>query len=144
MEYNFKSTLFQIKAGEDGATNQGFYGEELSEWLGQKLSQYYFLMGQGPEDWGWYVEVKDDLFCYMIGCVNDDLRALYYSEKVPLGEDVTWRVVFLKAKPKNIRIWFKQLFNKSDKKLRKEIFLFRLTTILKEESQIYSLTLLEG
>ncbi len=67
----FTSTAFPAYPGEDKEINPGIFGKRLAEFLAEGLREQGFkVLGVGPEDWGWMVEIENQEFPLWIGCAN--------------------------------------------------------------------------
>jgi hypothetical protein len=65
----FRSDLFPPEPGEDEMVNPGLYGKRLAEFLVAGLRRAGFDCQQPfPEDWGWHIDVSNDVFPLWIGC----------------------------------------------------------------------------
>ena len=68
-EVTFRSDKFPPYDGEEEQINPGLWGKRLAEYLVEKLA------GTGveteepiPEDWGWYIPIKNERFRLAICC----------------------------------------------------------------------------
>ena len=69
----FKSEKFPPYEGEEEETNAGLWGRRLAEYLQAKLPEFGIsVLGIGPEDWGWMVELESNDFPLWIGCGHQD------------------------------------------------------------------------
>jgi hypothetical protein len=91
--YHFRSSLFDIEAGEDAGTNPGCYGKQLAHWLKARLaSAGYTAVEVIPEDWGWCVMCQRDPFLLWVGCgnVQEDFDQLLPEGAPPQAAEVVW------------------------------------------------------
>jgi hypothetical protein len=72
-QVTFRSDKFPPYDGEEEEINPGVWGKRLAEYFVERLK------GQGieteeiiPEDWGWYVPIKNDGFRLAICCGHQD------------------------------------------------------------------------
>jgi hypothetical protein len=89
----FKSTQFEIVAGEDEDTNPQIYGLRLAEFIAEHLNTAGYEVTVYAEDWGRCVELKHPDFLSFVGCSS-------YDE----GE---WQIQICPYKPV-VRRWFKK------------------------------------
>jgi hypothetical protein len=69
--YWFKSTLFEIEAGEDDEINPGIFGRQLARWLKTKLQgQGYVVEDIINEDWGRCLMCQRTPFWLWVGVGN--------------------------------------------------------------------------
>jgi hypothetical protein len=67
----FTSSQFDIAAETPNPINP-IAGEGVLNWLREKLrSAGYVVTAPGPEDWGWYIYVKDQESSYLVGASSD-------------------------------------------------------------------------
>ena len=79
-EVEFTSGMFKVMPGEEQKTNPGRIGQALAEWVSKALEAESIPVARiVPEDWGWCVPTKNDLFRLWVGCANMD------------GEQNRWR-----------------------------------------------------
>lgn len=83
-EVTFRSDKFPAYDREEDQINPGLWGKRLAEYLVEKLA------GTGveteepiPEDWGWYIPIKNDRFRLAICCGHqngDDDEFLCFTD----------------------------------------------------------------
>ena len=67
----FRSTAFPAYPGEDEEVNPGLYGKRLAQFLTTELPKTGFVVeGMNAEDWGWRLDLQNNLFPLWIGCAN--------------------------------------------------------------------------
>ncbi len=67
----FTSSQFDVAAETPNPINP-IAGEGVLNWLREKLrSAGYVVTAPEPEDWGWYVYVKDQESSYLVGASSD-------------------------------------------------------------------------
>ncbi|MFB3895042.1 MAG: hypothetical protein ACE14V_01950 [bacterium] len=67
----FRSDKFPAYEGESEFINPGIYGKRLAEFLAAGLKEQGFEPKEPkPEDWGWYLTIKNKGFRLWIGCAN--------------------------------------------------------------------------
>jgi hypothetical protein len=67
----FRSSAFPALPGEEEAVNPGRHGRRLADLLAAKLPGHGFeVIRLGCEDWGWRIDLRNDLFPLWIGCGN--------------------------------------------------------------------------
>lgn len=67
----FRSTAFPAYPCEDEKVNPGLYGKRLAQFLAAELpGSGYVVEGLNAEDWGWRLDLQNDLFPLWIGCAN--------------------------------------------------------------------------
>ena len=77
--YCFLSNRFKPVVDEDENTNPGIYGQELSEWLAEKLKNTGYAVKEiVPEDWGWCIVLDGfQRYFFWVGCNGE-----YYDDKL--------------------------------------------------------------
>ncbi len=69
----FCSDSFAPYPGEEEDINPGRWGKKISEYIYEGLKAQGFNVAEPtPEDWGWKIDVQNDLFPIWIGCGNYD------------------------------------------------------------------------
>jgi len=59
----FRSAKFPPYDGEEEQINPGLWGKRLAEYLVEKLKEHGIeTEAMNPEDWGWYVPIKNEAF----------------------------------------------------------------------------------
>ena len=120
--YWFKSTLFDVEAGEEEEVNPGRTGRQLARWLKERLeSAGYADVDVIPEDWGWCVMCQRDPFMLWVGCGNVDEP----GAAMPPKEESVWHC-FAHAETGI----FKRLFGKVDTALALKLLNGQLNEIL--------------
>jgi len=67
----FRSNKFPPYEGEEEQINPGLYGKRLAEYLVEKLKEMKIETEQIiPEDWGWYIPIRNDGFRLAICCAH--------------------------------------------------------------------------
>lgn len=67
--YWFRTTRFQVIAGEDNDTGPGIYGRELAHWLRDGLVAAGYPRAEArPESWGWCILVAEHPRLLWVGC----------------------------------------------------------------------------
>jgi len=109
--YWFKSTKFEIEAGEDADINPRIYGRQLAIWLKGHLEQSgYPVEDVINEDWGRCLMCQRDPFMLWVGCGNmSDHTAAKADDAPPSKETVTWHCFATAEVP-----FLKQIFGKMD------------------------------
>lgn len=65
----FRSSAFPPYPGEEEQVNPGLYGKRLAEFLVPALKEAGFEPDEpDPEDWGWYITIKNKGFGLWVGC----------------------------------------------------------------------------
>ena len=121
---SFNSSQFPKYPKEDEETiNPNRWGKRLAEWLRTELSKDNIESDDlFPEDWGWVISIKNDVFPLWIGCgIVDETEDEF--------------IIFVEAEPG----FLKQLFKKVDTKSRVEKINSALDKILKNNSEIKNL-----
>jgi hypothetical protein len=90
--YWFKSSKFEIEAGEDADINPRIYGRQLAVWLKARLDKNgYAVENIINEDWGRCLMCQRDPFMLWVGCGNmSDHRTAKPGDAPPSKETVTW------------------------------------------------------
>ncbi len=106
----FKSNKFKIIKGEDAQANPLCYGQQLAEWLYEKLlTKGYKVEKVIPEDWGWCVMCSREPFMLWVGCSNvRDYETSAPDGLVPNSNDVVW-TCFVVAEQSLISRLFKRV-----------------------------------
>ena len=88
----FRSTAFEVEAGEDSETNSRRYGRQLARWIKGKFEALgYTVEDVIPEDWGWCVMCQREPFSLWIGCGNrDDSDIAKEDDPPPKKEKIVW------------------------------------------------------
>ena len=119
----FKSDKFPPYNGEEEAINPGLWGKRLAEYLQDKLPHYGLkVTGIGEEDWGWMVELENEVFPLWIGCGHQN------------GEHNEFLCFIEPSKP-FIRRWFK----KFDTRAKVSRIADALKKTLESDSDIYDI-----
>ena len=72
-QVEFRSSKFPPYEGEEEQINPGLWGKRLAEYLVQKLTERGIETEEiGPEDWGWYIPVRNEGFPLAICCGHQD------------------------------------------------------------------------
>jgi hypothetical protein len=72
-QVEFRSDLFPPEPGEDELVNPGLFGKRLAEFLLAGLRRAGFDCREPfPEDWGWCIQVSNDVVPLWIGCGHQD------------------------------------------------------------------------
>lgn len=67
----FQSSAFAVIPGEDEATNPGFYGRALAQWLAEQLCGVGVPAGGVfAEDFGWCIEVESSPHRLTVVCAS--------------------------------------------------------------------------
>lgn len=88
----FRTNRFNLSATKPHFINPDCFGEDLADWLKNKLVERGIDVGRlGQEDWGWYLEVKNAGHSYLLGMngIPDEASC----GKKDLGE---WRIIVKK------------------------------------------------
>lgn len=90
--YWFKSTLFDIEAGEDDDINPGIFGRQLAGWLKAKLQgRGYVVEDIINEDWGRCLMCQRTPFMLWVGVGNlYDGPLESPPQSIPAKQDVVW------------------------------------------------------
>lgn len=65
----FRSAKFPPYDGEEVKINPGLWGQRLAEYLVAKLKDHGIETDEmNPEDWGWYIPIKNDGFRLALCC----------------------------------------------------------------------------
>lgn len=88
-QVEFRSDKFPPYEDEEEEINPGLWGKRLAEYLVLKLSEQGVSTDELiPEDWGWYIPVKNDGFRLALCCghqYGDDDQFLCFTDpKTPL------------------------------------------------------------
>ena len=68
-EVTFRSGKFPPYEGEEEQINPGLWGKRLAEYLVEKLASTPVQTEEPiPEDWGWYIPIKNERFRLAICC----------------------------------------------------------------------------
>jgi hypothetical protein len=93
----FRSAKFPPYDGEEEKINPGLWGQRLAEYLVAKLKEQGIeTEGMNPEDWGWYVPIKNDGFRLAVCCGHQD-------------GDADEFLCFIDPCKPTIRKWFKKI-----------------------------------
>ena len=83
-QVTFRSDKFPPYEGEQEQINPGLWGKRLAEYLVENLKGSGIETGEIiPEDWGWYIPVKNDGFRLAICCGHqngDDDEFLCFTD----------------------------------------------------------------
>ena len=72
-QVTFETSFFQIRPGEDAATNPGRYGEALAKWMQQQLQARSVDVEEVvAEDFGWALILSRKPFLLWLACGNVD------------------------------------------------------------------------
>ena len=72
-DVRFRSDRFPPYEGEEDQINPGRWGKRLAEYLVEKLKEVGIETGEIiPEDWGWYIPIKNESFRLGLCCSNLD------------------------------------------------------------------------
>jgi hypothetical protein len=108
--YWFKSSKFEIEAGEDEEINPRMYGRQLARWLKERLEEKgYSVEDIINEDWGRCLMCGRDPFMLWVGCGSVDYESAQPGDGPPIKETVVWHC-FVTAE---VFFW-KRLFRKID------------------------------
>ncbi len=71
---HFSPTPAELDEAHEDYINPGVFGHELADYIKAGLSAHgYTVRAQGPEDWGYYLDIDHDgAFDLWIGCANLD------------------------------------------------------------------------
>ncbi len=88
-QVEFRCSKFPPYDGEEEQINPGLWGKRLAEYLVQRLAERGIATEQIiPEDWGWYIPVKNDGFKLAICCGhqngNDDQFLCFTEPRAPV------------------------------------------------------------
>ena len=68
-QFEFRSSKFPPYEGEEDQINPGLWGQRLAEYLVERLEEKGIATEKiVPEDWGWYVPVRNDGFRLGLCC----------------------------------------------------------------------------
>ena len=71
--FAFRSDKFPPYDGEEDQINPGLWGRRLAEYLVEKLSATEIdTEALIPEDWGWYIPIRNERFRLAICCGHQD------------------------------------------------------------------------
>ncbi len=90
--FRFRSSAFEIEAGEDEETNPRRYGRQLAFWIKRKFEGLGYKVEEViPEDWGWCVMCQRKPYSLWIGCGNrEDYSTAKEGDPPPQGSEVIW------------------------------------------------------
>ena len=72
-QVEFRSSQFPPYEDEEEQLNPGIWGKRLAEYLVLKLAERGIETGEiVPEDWGWYVPVRNEGFRLALCCGHQD------------------------------------------------------------------------
>ena len=72
-QVEFRSSKFPPYDGEEEQINPGLWGKRLAEYLVENLASQGIATGEMiPEDWGWYVPVRNEGFRLALCCGHQD------------------------------------------------------------------------
>ncbi len=72
-QVTFRSNKFPPYDGEQEQINPGLWGKRLAEYFVEKLKETGIETEEIiPEDWGWYIPIKNDGFRLAICCGHQD------------------------------------------------------------------------
>jgi len=72
-QVTFRSDKFPPYDGEEEQINPGLWGKRLAEYFVEKLAGTELETEEPiPEDWGWYVPIKNERFRLAICCGHQD------------------------------------------------------------------------
>jgi hypothetical protein len=88
-QVEFRSSKFPPYENEDEDINPGLWGKRLAEYMALKLSEQGISTEElVPEDWGWYIPVKNNGFRLALCCghqYGDDDQFLCFTDpKTPV------------------------------------------------------------
>jgi hypothetical protein len=96
-QVTFRSGKFPPYDGEQEQINPGLWGKRLAEYVVEKLKGNGIETGEIiPEDWGWYIPIKNDGFRLAICCGHQD------------GDDDEF-LCFTEPSTPIIKKWFKKI-----------------------------------
>jgi hypothetical protein len=89
-QVEFRSSKFPPYKNEEEEINPGLWGKRLAEYLVLKLSEQGLSTEElTPEDWGWYIPVKNDGFRLALCCGHqngdDDQFLCFTDPKTPVA-----------------------------------------------------------
>ena len=89
----FETDRFNVSEVKEHFINPCCFGEDLAEWLRQRLAEKGVTAGTpGQEDWGWYLFAQQDSQRYFLGMGG-------YPGKGGLGKnDGEWRIIVEKRR----------------------------------------------
>ena len=83
-QVTFRSNKFPPYEGEEEQINSGLWGKRLAEYFVKKLNEMGIETQEIiPEDWGWYIPVKNDRFRLAVCCGHqngDDDEFLCFTD----------------------------------------------------------------
>lgn len=124
-EFSFQSNLFENKKAQPHFINDRCFGEDLANWLVNKLNESQFSFSKPyQEDWGWEIECKKgfEKFFIQIGIMDESIGE----------DDAEWLISIEKTKS-----WFS--FGKQDK-LDFENLYRKIEEVLSSEPQIFKIS----
>jgi len=72
-QVEFRSSKFPPYEGEEDEINPGLWGKRLAEYFVENLAEKGIETGDiVPEDWGWYVPVRNERFRLALCCGHQD------------------------------------------------------------------------
>ena len=72
-QVEFRSSKFPPYEGEEDEINPGLWGKRLAEYFVENLAEKGIETGDMvPEDWGWYVPVRNERFRLALCCGHQD------------------------------------------------------------------------
>jgi hypothetical protein len=96
-QVTFRSGKFSPYDGEQEQINPGLWGKRLAEYFVEKLKETGIETEEIiPEDWGWYIPIKNDGFRLAICCGHQD------------GDDDEF-LCFTEPSTPIIKKWFKKI-----------------------------------
>ena len=128
--YWFKSSKFEIEAGEDEDINPGIYGRQLAIWLKSRLEESGYSVELIEEDWGRCLMCSWDPFRLWVGCANVWNPDLGPGQS-PNKNDIVWHCFATAEVP-----FWKRLFGRVDTTSAVGELNANLARILAAESQI--------
>ena len=96
-EVTFRSDKFPPYDGEEEQINPGLWGKRLAEYLVEKLKGTRIETEEPiPEDWGWYIPVKNERFRLAICCGHqhgdDDEFLCFTNPPTPIARKLFKKV----------------------------------------------------
>jgi hypothetical protein len=72
---SFETSRFDTSGEAPNPYNE-IFGESPLSWLREKLITLgWSVTAPAPEDWGWYMDVRDEASLYLVGASSDDAYA---------------------------------------------------------------------
>jgi hypothetical protein len=117
-EVAFWTNLFESKMVQPHFINDRCFGEDLAEWLIDKLRAGEFSLGESSqEDWGWEIEAEKDgeVFLVQLGIMDESIGEENAEWLISIEKPKSW---FSFKKPDSSN--FERLCRKIEEVLRAE------------------------